>query len=141
MEPGINFSGECLGVGLPDDEVMCCGSVATYCITSEIQSKKQRKEHVGDSFQFDSPRSCPDGVGVRINHHRPGPQGANIESGHAMINLHLNIKGPVAGGTKWLGIAFSRPIVGRYSSHCLDIDMRRILIQTMNTSTILPSMI
>ena len=68
---------------------------------------------MGDSFQFDSPRSCPDGVGVRINHHRAGPLSHNIESDHAWINLHFSIKGPVVGGTRWLGITFSRPIVVR----------------------------
>ena len=59
-------------------------------------------------FQFDTPSSCPDGVGVRINHH------VDKNNGYATMDLDFSIRGPVVGGTKWLSVTFSRPIAGRY---------------------------
>ena len=66
-----------------------------------------RISYKGESFQFDTPQSCSDSVGVRVNHHLAVAGATTAE-----MKVHFSIMGPVVGGTKWLSLTFSQPIEG-----------------------------
>ena len=136
VHPGVNFTGECLGVGLAQDEVgyKCLSNnkgnkfsmtilVVLHLIKACWLSPIGRLAYFYKRciwFQYDTSGSCPQNVGVRVDHHSANPGAAT-----ATIDLTFLISGPVPGDVMWLSIAFSRPVQGQYE----------IIISTHNNSS------